>query len=141
MVPGLNHVLVVWFVSSCYPDSASSSHLHGFDGLRIHPYNYSLHRKDLTHFIYIQDGSVIQSEVVPGLNHVIVVWFVPSCYQGSARSTHLHSFDGLRIHPYNYSLHCNLFKHFMYIYNGSVIQSEMVPGLNHAILVWFVPSC
>ena len=43
----------IWFVSSCCPGSARSNHLHGFDGLWIHPYNYSLYRKVLTHFIYI----------------------------------------------------------------------------------------
>ena len=115
MVPGLNHVILVWFVPGCYPDSARSTHLHGFDGLGIHLYNYSLHLKYITHFIYIQDGSAIQSEVVPGLNYVIVVQFVPSCYPGSASSTHLQGFDEVRMHPYNYTLNCKLLKQFIYI--------------------------
>ena len=115
MVPGLNHVILVWFVPGCYPDSARSTHLHGFDGLGIHLYNYSLHLKYITHFIYIQDGSAIQSEVVPGLNYVIVVWFVPSCYLDSASSTHLNGFDGLRMHPYGHPLHQKVLKYFIYI--------------------------
>ena len=40
-----------------------------------------LHGKVLKHFIYTLDGSIIQAEVALGLNHVIVVWFEPSCYQ------------------------------------------------------------
>ena len=59
----------------------------------------------LKHFIYILDGSVIQSEVAFGLNHVIVVWFVPSYYPGLASFTHLHGFDRLEIHPYGHPLH------------------------------------
>ena len=47
----------------------------------------------LKHFIYTLDGSVIQSEVALCLNHIIVVWFVPSCYPSSASSTHLQGFD------------------------------------------------
>jgi len=75
--PGLNYVILVWFVYSCYPGSASLTHLHGFDEVKMHPYGHPLHRKVLKYFIYIQDGSVFQSEGVLGLTHVIVVWFVP----------------------------------------------------------------
>ena len=50
---GLNHVIVVWFVPSCYPGSASSTPLHGFDGIRIHPYHYQMHQKVVKHFIYV----------------------------------------------------------------------------------------
>ena len=41
----------------------------------------------------LQDGSVIQSEVVLGLNHVKVVWFVPSCYPDLTISALLHGFN------------------------------------------------
>ena len=79
MALGLNqHVIVVWIVTSCYPGSANSTLLCGFDGLRIHPYHYPMHQKVLKHFIYIWHESVIQFEVALGPNHVIVVWFVPS---------------------------------------------------------------
>ena len=94
----------------------------------------------LKHFKYIQDGSVIQSEVVTGLNQIIVVGFVPSCYPDSASSTHLRGFDGLRMHPYGHSLHQRVLDYFIYIWDKSVIQSEVVPGLNHVIVVWIVPS-
>ena len=93
-----------------------NTHLHGFDGIEIHPYGHPLHGNMLKHFIYTLDGSVIQSEVALGLNHVIVVWFEPSCYPGSANSTHhIHSFDGLGIHPYDHPLHGKVMNH-SYIY-------------------------
>ncbi len=113
MVPCLNHAIVVWFVPNCYPDSASSAHLQSFDGLRMHPYGHPLHHKMLKHFIYIQGGSAIKSEVVLGLNYVIVVWFVLSCYPGSARSTHLHDFHEVRMHPYGHTLHQKVLKYFI----------------------------
>ena len=47
----------------------------------------------LKHSIYTLYGSVIQSEAALCLNHIIVVWFVPSCYPSSASSTHLQGFD------------------------------------------------
>ena len=80
MVPGHNHVIVVWFVSSCYSDSASLAHIHGFYEVMMHQYVHPLHLKVLKHFIYIKDGSPSHSDVFPGNNHVIVIWFVPSCY-------------------------------------------------------------
>ena len=43
----------------------------------------------------IYDGSVIQSELIPGLNHTIVVWIVPICYSDSASSAQLHHLHGL----------------------------------------------
>ena len=106
---------MVCMVPSCYPDSASSNQLRGFGRLRLHPYGHPLHRKVFEHFIYLWDGSVIQSEVVNGLNHAIVVGFVPSCYTDSASSFHLQSFSGLRMHPYGHQLHHNVLKHFIYI--------------------------
>ena len=96
---------------------------------------------DETLYIYIWDGSVIQSGVALGLNHVKVVWFVPSCYPGSANSSLLHSFDGLKTHPYGHPLHCKVMEHLIYIWERSVIQSEMDYCLNHIIVVWFVTSC
>ena len=138
----LNHIIVVWFVPSCYSGLATSIHLYCFDRLvEIHPYGHPLHGKVLNHFIYIWDGSVIQSEVVLGLNHVIVVLFDPSCCPGSANSTHLHGFDGIEIHPYGNPLHGKVLKHITYTWDGSVIQSEVAFCLNHIIVVWFVPSC
>ena len=95
----------------------------------------------LKHFIYTLFGSVMQTEVALFLNHIIEVWFVPSCYSSLASSTHLHCFDGLKIHPYGHPLHGNVLKHFIYTLDGSVIQSEVALCLNHVIVVWFVPSC
>ncbi len=69
----------------------------------------------LKYFIYIEDGSVIQSEGVLVLTHVIVVRFVPRCYPDSASSTHLHGLDGLRMHPYSHTLHLKVLKYFIYI--------------------------
>ena len=92
------------------------------DGLEIHPYGHPLHGKVLKHFMYTLNGSAIQSEVALGLNHVIVVWFEPNCYPGSANSTHhIHSFDGLGIHSYGHPLHGKVMNHFIYILDGSVI--------------------
>ena len=82
MALGLNqHVIVVWIVTSCYPGSANSTLLCGFDGLRIHPYHYPMHQKVLKHFIYIWHESVIQFEVALGPKHVIVVWLYPVVLQ------------------------------------------------------------
>ena len=141
MVLGLNHVIVVWFVPHCYPGSANSTHIHSFDGLGIHPYGHPLHGKVLKHFIYTLDGSVIQSELALCLNHIIVEWFVPSCHSGLASSTHLHGFDRLEIHPYAHPLHQKVLKHFIYIWDVNVIQSEVALGFsfNHVILVLFDP--
>ena len=81
MVPVHNHVIVVWFVPSCYSDSASSAHIHGFYEVRMHRYVHPLRRNVLKHFIYIKDGSLFHFDVIPGYNHVIIIWFVPSrCY-------------------------------------------------------------
>ena len=82
----------------------------------------------LKHFIDIYDVSMSHYEVVPGLNHVIVVWFVSSCYTDSVSSAHLHVFDEVRIHPYDHPLHQEVLKHFIYIEDGSVIHSEVVSG-------------
>ena len=98
MVLGLNCVGEVWFVPSCYPGSAGSALLHGVDGLERHPCGNQLHQKERKHFMYIYDKSVIKYGLLPGLNHVEVVCFVPSSSPGSASSIHLHSFDGLGIH-------------------------------------------
>ncbi len=100
VVPGHNHVIVfAWFVPSCYSDSASSAHIHGFYEVRMHLYVHPLHQNVLKHFIYILDESLSHSDVVPGHNHVIVVaWFVPSCYSDSASSAHIHGFYEVRMH-------------------------------------------
>ena len=113
---GLNHVIVVWFEPNCYPGSANSTHhIHSFDGLGIHSYGHPLHGKVMNHFIYILDGSVIQSEVALGLNNGIVVWFVIGCYPGSASYTYLHDLDGSKIHAYGHLLHGKVLKHCIYI--------------------------
>ena len=121
----LNHIIVAWFVPSYYSGLASSTHLHGFDRLEIHPYAHPLHQKVLKHFIYIWDVNVIQTEVALGFHHVILVLFDPIYYPGSANSAHLHGFDGLGIHLYGHPLHGNVLKHFIYIWDESVIQSEV----------------
>ncbi len=113
MIPGLSHDIVVRFVPSCYPGSASSTQFLGFDEVWMHPYNYSLHCKLFKHFIYIYYGSVIQSEMVPGLNHAILVWFVCSCHPGSDSLTHLHGFDEVRMHPYGHPLHLKVLKYYI----------------------------
>ncbi len=115
MVPGLSLEIVVRFLPSCYPDSASSTHLHGLDGLRMHPYGHPLHQNVLKYFIYIYNRCFIQSEGVLGLTHVIVLRFVISCYPAdSASSNHLHGLDGLRMHPYGHPLHQKVLKYFIY---------------------------
>ena len=83
----------------------------------MHPYDHPLHRKVLKHFIYIQDGSLIKSEVIIGLINVIVVvvCFVPSCEPDSASSVHLHGFDEVTMHPYDHPLHQKVLIHFIYI--------------------------
>ena len=108
-------VVVLCFLPSCEPDSASAVHLHGFDEVRMHPYDHPLHRKVLKHYVYIKDEIVIQSEVVLGLSHVkvVVVFFLPSCEPDSASSAHAHDFDEVKIHPYDHSLHQKVLKHFI----------------------------
>ena len=70
----------------------------------MHPHGHPLHHSDLKHSIYI-DGSVIQSELGPGLSHVIVLWFVPSFESDSAISAHVNGFDEVRMHLYDHPLH------------------------------------
>ncbi len=115
---------MVWIVSICYSDSAIS--VHDFDEVRRPTYNHPLHRKVLKHFIYIYDVSISHYEVVPSLNHIIMVWFVSSCYSDSVSLAHLHVFDEVRIHPYDHPLHQEVLKHFIYIEDGSLIHSEVV---------------
>ena len=80
MALGLNHVILVWIVPSVFPKSASSIPLHCYYGIRIHSYVHPQHGKVLKHFIYTLDERLIQSGVALVLNHVILVWFVPSVY-------------------------------------------------------------
>ncbi len=95
MVPGLSHDIVVRFLPSCYPDSATSTtHHHELMAIRMNPYGHPLHQKVLKYFRYIKDICVIRSEGVPCLSLDIVVRFVPRSYPDSASSTHLHEFDG-----------------------------------------------
>jgi peroxiredoxin len=142
VVPGHNHVIVIWYVPSCYSDSASSAHIHGFYEVRMHWYVNPFHRNALNHHIYVLDGSLSHSDVVPGHNHVIVIWYVPSCYSDSASSTHIHGFYEVRMHWYVNPLHRNVLKHFIYILYGSLSHSDVVPGHNqHVIVIWYVPSC
>ena len=118
MDPGLNHVVVVvvCFVPSCGPDSASSAHAHGFDEVRMHPHDHLLHWKLFDQLIYIS-VSVIQSEVCLGLSHVIVlaVCFVLSCKPDLAISAHTHGYDEVRMHPHGHPLHWKVLNHFKHI--------------------------
>jgi hypothetical protein len=102
-------VVVVFFVPSCDPDSVSSVHLHGFDEVRMHPYDHPLHWQ-------VYNGSLIQFEWVPGLAHVtvVVVYFVPSCYPCFAISAQTHVFDEVRMRPYGHPLHWKVFKLVIY---------------------------
>ena len=113
MALGLNHVILVWFVASVYPKSASSSPLHCYYGIRIHSYIHPKHGKVLKNLIYTLDESLIQSGVALGLNHVILVWFVPSVYPKSAISTPLHCCYGVRIHSYVHPQHGKVLEHFI----------------------------
>jgi hypothetical protein len=102
----------------------------GFDEVRRPTYNHPLHRKVLKHFIYIYDVIISHYEVVPSLNHVIVVCFVSSCLSDSvsSASAYLHVFDEVKKHPYDHPLHQEVLKHFIYIEDGSVIHLEVVSG-------------
>ena len=51
LVQSHNIVVVVYYVPSCEPDSASSVHLHGFDEVKMHPYDHPLHWKVLNFYI------------------------------------------------------------------------------------------
>ena len=79
MVTGLNHAIVVWFVPNCYPDSASLTHLQGFDGLRMHPYGHPLHPKLLNYLIYI----------IWRCNQVWICSWPQPCHSGSMVCTQL----------------------------------------------------
>ena len=74
----------------------------------------------LKHFIYTLDERLIQSGVALVLNHVILVWFVPSVYPKSASFTPLHCYYGVRIHPYDNPLHGKVIKHFIYALDESL---------------------
>ena len=108
--------------------------------VRIHSYVNPQHGKVLKHFIYILDESLIQPGVALGLNHVILVWFVPRLYPKSAISTALHCYYGIRIHSYVHPQHGKVLKHFIYTLDERLIQSGVALGLYRVILVWFVPS-
>ena len=110
-------------------------------GLRIHSYVNPQHGKVLKHFIYILDESLIHSWLALGLNHVILVWFVPSVYPKSAISTPLHCYYGVRIHSHVHPQHGKVLNHFIFTFDESLIQVGVDLGLNHVILVWFVPQC
>ena len=138
---GLYHVILVWFVPSVYPKSAISTPLHCYYGVRIHSYVHPQHGKVLNHFIFILDESLIQSRVNLGLNHVIVLWFVLSDYPKSAISTPLHCYYGVRIHSHVHPQHGKVLNHFIFTFDESLIQVGVDLGLNHVILVWFVPQC
>ena len=114
--------------------------LHCYYGVRIHSYVHPQHGKVLKHFIYTLDESLIQSGVDLGLNHLILVWFVPSVYQKSAISTPLHCYYGVRIHSYVHPQHGKVLNHFIFILDESLIQSGVNFGLNHVIVLWFVLS-
>jgi hypothetical protein len=47
------------------------------------------------------------------------------------------------MHPYDHPLHFKVFKHYIYIYHGSVSQSKMVVVQSHdiVVVVYFVPIC
>ena len=75
-----------------------------------------------------------------GLNHAIVVWFVPSVYPKPAIYTPLHCYYGVRIHSYVHPQHGKLLKQFIFTLDESFIQSGVSLGLNQAIVVWFVTS-
>ena len=62
-----------------------------------------------------------------------MVWIVSICYSDSAISAH--GFDEVRRPPYSHPLHRKVLKHFIYIYDGNIIHSEVVLGLSHAIAV------
>ena len=48
----------------------------------------------------------------------------------------------VRMHPYDCPLHQKVIEHFIYIWDGSLIHSEIFSGLNHGIvIVWCVSSC
>ena len=142
MVLGLNHVIVVWFVPSCYPGSASSAPLHGFDGIRIHPYHYQMHQKVVKHFIY-----------VPWLCNPVWSGSWPQSWHIGMVCTQLFSrFSLLNPPPWLWWTRDTFIwpstelegssTLYIYIWDGSVIQSEVVVlGRNHVIVVLFVPSC
>ena len=112
---GLNHVILVWFVASVYPKSASSSPLHCYYGIRIHSYIHPKHGKVLKNLIYTLDESLIQSGVALGLNHVIFVWIVPSAFPKSASFfTPFHCYYGIRIHSHVHPQHGKVLKHWIY---------------------------
>ncbi len=48
-----NNIVVAWFVPSCYSDSASSAHIHGFYEVGMHQYVHPLHQNVLIYFIYM----------------------------------------------------------------------------------------
>ena len=136
----LNHVILVWFVSSVYPKSATYTPLLCYYGVRIHPYHHPLDGKLVKHFIYALDESFFQSGVALVLNHVILVWFVPSVYPQSEIFIYLHCNYGVRIHSYVHPQHGKVLKHFIYTLDEKLIQSVVALVLNHVILEWFVPS-
>ena len=72
--------------------SSISTPLHCYYGVRIHLYVHPQHGKVIKHIIYTLDEIINQSEVDPGLYHVLLVWFVPSAYPKSEIYTPLHCY-------------------------------------------------
>ena len=84
--------------------------------------------------LYIYKGNFLQSEVDPILKHVVVVCFVPiSCPE----LANLPGWDTVRIHQYVHPLHQKGLQHFINIYKGNVLQSEVDPRLKHVVVVCF----
>ena len=77
--------------------------------------DHPLHWKVFKHFIYLYNGYLSHSDVVPGHNHFKVVWFAPICYSDSASSAHIHDFYKVSMHQYVHPLHRNVLKYFIYM--------------------------
>ncbi len=152
MGPGLNYVILVWFLYSCYPGSASLTHLHGFDEVRMHPYGHPLHWKVLKYYIYIRwkcypdilytyNEGLSHFNVVPGHNqqyHVVStqMWHTAEpwplsysvCVWGGVYSNE---------HP----RHIKYAKHLLYVWSLPDICMKWIRGPNHNITLWLVPRC
>jgi hypothetical protein len=113
------------------------SHVRTYSKVRtylLYPSKQLYNPQQLEHFVYIWYGCGMQSMGVWSLNHDITTSLGLSPTPIFLESTPgLQRRNSVRVHPYAYSQHIKVLKHFVYILYGCGMQSTGVWSLNHDI--------
>ena len=105
--------------SILHPNTKIWPHLHRCNSVRIHPYAHPQHTKVLKHFIYIQYGCKIQSELV----YSLMTW-----QPAFGPTSHMHRCTNVRVHPLAHPKHIKVLNP-SYIAYGCEKQSGLVYSL------------